>query len=92
MQNTLDNTTRLEDRLIAMRTGSGTFRHTAQNTAARAGILEEDAQGRRDSVHAVSTDEELLKLERYQQSFAAAARVATVADEILSTVINLGRN
>ncbi len=92
MQNTLDNTTRLEDRLIAMRTGSGTFRRTAQNTAARAGILEEDAQGRRDSVHAVSTDEELLKLERYQQSFAAAARVATVADEILSTVINLGRN
>lgn len=92
LQQSMEGTVKLEDSFVGLQVGTGRFRRNAQDTAERAGLLESDARGRRDSVSAVSTDEELLALERYQQSFAAAARVANVADEILTNLINLGRN
>lgn len=45
------------------------------------------AEEQRQSVQGVSTDEELLNLTKYQQAFAAAARVASVADEVLTTLL-----
>lgn len=92
LENQLTEVTQVEDVSIGLETTSGSFRRIAQDTAERAEVLESDARSRRDSVSAVSTDEELLALQRFQQSFAAAARVANVADEILSNIINLGRN
>lgn len=92
LQDKLTNVTGMEDGISSLQTQTGSYRRNAQDTATRAGLLESDAQDRRNSVSAVSTDEELLNLQRYEQSFQAAARVANVADQILSTIVNLGRN
>lgn len=42
----------------------------------------------RDSVSAVSTDEELIKLTLYQNAYAAAAKVITAVEDLLKTLIN----
>jgi flagellar hook-associated protein 1 FlgK len=51
----------------------------------------EQIKGLRESVSGVSLDEELTNLLTFQRSFEASARLITVADELLQTVINLGR-
>ncbi|KAJ8135556.1 hypothetical protein OY671_011231, partial [Metschnikowia pulcherrima] len=43
----------------------------------------------RRSVSGVSSDEELLNVTRSQQAYAAAAKIATAADEMLSTIIQM---
>ncbi|QJA06558.1 flagellar hook-associated protein FlgK [Thermosulfurimonas marina] len=45
----------------------------------------------RDSVSAVSLDEEMANLMKYQQAFAAAAKVLTASDEMLHTLIEAKR-
>lgn len=80
-----------EESLSGLRTRAGSFARNAADQAERNGLLESDADLVRTQSSGVSTDEELLQLERFQQSFAAAARVATVADELLTTLINMGR-
>lgn len=45
----------------------------------------------RESVSGVSIDEETTNLMQYQQQFNASARVIKVADEMLDTVLSLGR-
>lgn len=42
----------------------------------------------RDSVSGVNLDEEIINLTKYQKSFAAAARVVTMMDDLLDTIIN----
>lgn len=61
-----------------------------QDETRRAERLADGALSRREQVSGVSVDEELLNLNRYQQSFAAAARLANTADEMLATVIGMG--
>ncbi len=51
----------------------------------------EQLQGLRESVSGVSLDEELTNLLSFQRSFEASARMITVADELLQTVLNMGR-
>ncbi len=51
----------------------------------------EQIQGLRESVSGVSLDEELTNLLSFQRSFEASARMITVADELLQTVLNMGR-
>jgi flagellar hook-associated protein 1 FlgK len=48
------------------------------------------ADTQRRSTSGVSSDQELLDVTRMQQAFAAAARVASAADEMLSTIISMG--
>ena len=47
-------------------------------------------KNQRDSVSAVSSDEELTKLALYQNAYSAAAKVMTVLDEMMKTLINMG--
>lgn len=43
----------------------------------------------RDSVSAVSLDEEMVALMRYQHAFSAASKLLTVSDEMLNTLISM---
>ena len=80
----------LEDGFSGLETSSGSYRRRNLDDTVRHGLLEADADQRRNAVGGVSSDEELLALERYQQSYAAAARIATTADEVLTTLMNMG--
>ena len=51
----------------------------------------EQIQGLRESVSGVSLDEELTNLLSFQRSFEASARMITVADELMQTILNMGR-
>jgi flagellar hook-associated protein 1 len=46
-------------------------------------------QSQRDSLSAVSTDEELVKLTLYQQAYEAAAKVMTAMDEIMQATLDM---
>jgi len=63
---------------------AGTARSSRENYELLVGQLENSRQ----SVQGVSLDEELTQMIKYQQAYEAAARVITVMDEALSTVIN----
>jgi flagellar hook-associated protein 1 FlgK len=47
-------------------------------------------QTKRDSISGVSLDEEAANLVKYQRSYQAGARMITVADELMQTIIALG--
>lgn len=49
----------------------------------------EICQNQRDSVSAVDTDEELINLELYQSAYEAAAKVMTILDELMETIIEM---
>lgn len=63
----------------------------ATSTAAAARTLASQTDVRRESVKGVSIDEEMVNLIKYQQSYAAAARLISVVEEMSQTLINLGR-
>jgi flagellar hook-associated protein 1 FlgK len=42
----------------------------------------------RDSISAVSLDEEMTKLIKYQHAYQAAAKLITISDEMLDTLIS----
>ena len=46
---------------------------------------------RRDQVSAVSTDEEMANVIRFQKAYAASARVLSTIEEMLDELINIGR-
>ena len=39
----------------------------------------------------VNLDEELVNLTKYQRAYQAAARIVTVTDELLQTILNMKR-
>ncbi len=51
----------------------------------------EQIKALRESVSGVSLDEELTNLLSFQRSFEASARMITVADELLQTILSMGR-
>jgi flagellar hook-associated protein 1 FlgK len=48
-------------------------------------------KNQRDTVIGVNLDEEAVNLIKFQRSFEAASRVVNLADEVLGTIVNLGR-
>jgi flagellar hook-associated protein 1 len=46
---------------------------------------------RREEIQGVSIDEELINMIKYQRGFEAASRIINVMDEILQTLLTLGR-
>jgi flagellar hook-associated protein 1 FlgK len=51
--------------------------------------LTDSATQRRESVGGVNTDEELVRLIRFQSAYQAAARVVTVADEMFQSLLTI---
>jgi|YNPMSStandDraft_1061717.scaffolds.fasta_scaffold00008_7 flagellar hook-associated protein 1 FlgK len=54
-------------------------------------LVSEQLSNQRESVIGVNTDEEAVNLIRFQKAFEAASRIVNVTNDLLSTVINLGR-
>ncbi|MCD4734675.1 MAG: hypothetical protein K8R53_01405, partial [Bacteroidales bacterium] len=54
-----------------------------------ADIMVSQMTEQRNAVSAVSLDEEMIKLMKYQHAFSAASKLLTVADEMLSTLISV---
>jgi flagellar hook-associated protein 1 len=84
-----DGTTTISDYYSALVTKIGTAVQTADTryeTQSNAIAL---YQNLRDAVSSVSLDEEQTKLLMYQNAFEAAAKVMTVLDELMQTVIEM---
>lgn len=54
-----------------------------------ADIMVSQMTEQRDAVSAVSLDEEMIKLMKFQHAFSAASKLLTVADEMLTTLISV---
>ncbi len=55
------------------------------------GLISEQLISQRESIIGVNLDEEAVNLIKFQKAFEAAARVVNTTNELLATVINLGR-
>ncbi len=60
-----------------------------KNSKAFADIMVNNITEQRDAVSAVSLDEEMIKLMRYQHAFSAASKLLSVSDEMLTTLISM---
>jgi flagellar hook-associated protein 1 FlgK len=63
----------------------------AMSSENRAGMLAKQSDNFRESVKGVSINEETANLMQYQQSYQAAARIISVADDMLKTILGLVR-
>jgi flagellar hook-associated protein 1 FlgK len=50
-------------------------------------LIHDQLSSRQQSISGVSLDEEMAQMIQYQHAYDAAARVLTVADEMLGTII-----
>jgi flagellar hook-associated protein 1 FlgK len=67
----------------------GTDIKTAADSADSTYLLLEQLQYERASISGVSIDEEMTNVIMYQKSYDASAKLVKVADEMLSTIINM---
>jgi len=54
-------------------------------------LLSDQLTNQRESVIGVNLDEEAINLVKFQQAFEAASRVVNTTNELLTTIVNLGR-
>jgi flagellar hook-associated protein 1 FlgK len=71
--------------------GVATDVRNADDNATVQKTLADNANTRRQSVSAVSTDDELISVIQHQHSYQAAARLVSVVDEMTQTLVDLGR-
>ncbi|MHB1297446.1 MAG: flagellar hook-associated protein FlgK [Gemmatimonadaceae bacterium] len=63
----------------------------ATDSASVSDTLLRQSMARRESTSGVSTDEELMRLMRHQQAYAAAAKVVQTVDEMMGVLLGLKR-
>jgi flagellar hook-associated protein 1 len=68
--------------------GSDTSAATTDNSAQQAALTQLTTQ--RDSLSAVSLDEEASNLTQYQRAYQAAAQVFNIANSVMASALNLG--
>ncbi|MCK5100359.1 MAG: hypothetical protein KAR45_19780, partial [Desulfobacteraceae bacterium] len=77
----------LDDYYNQMIGSLGIKSRTIKNSKNFADIMVNSLTEQRDSISAVSLDEEMIKLMKYQHAFSAASKLLTVSDEMLNTLI-----
>ena len=61
----------------------------AQHNSALYGSMAGDLQSQQDAISGVNLDEEMTNLVKFQNSYKAAAKLITTADEMLQTILGL---
>ncbi len=69
----------------------GTSLNYANNGQSATTNIQLQLETQRQSVMGVNLDEEAIDLIKYQRAFEAASRIINTANELLSTIVNLGR-
>ncbi len=77
----------LDDYYNQMLGSMGIKSRTIKNSKDFADTMVNNIRAQRDSISAVSLDEEMIKLMKYQHAFSAASKLLTVSDEMLNTLI-----
>jgi flagellar hook-associated protein FlgK len=82
-------TTNLDGYYSTMIGSMGIISRNIQTSRQFADTMVNNLTQQRNSVSAVSLDEEMIKLMQYQHAFSAASKLLTVADEMLNTLISM---
>jgi flagellar hook-associated protein 1 FlgK len=69
----------------------GSVARDAINGLSTTKLVNEQLDTQRESVMGVNLDEEAVNLIKFQKGFEAASRIINMTNEILSTLINLGK-
>lgn len=68
--------------------GVGVDGQEANRMVSSTGVLVNHIVNQRQSLSGVSLDEEMINLVRFQKSYSAAARMVTIMDDMLDTIVN----
>ncbi|MDA3791460.1 MAG: flagellar hook-associated protein FlgK [Desulfobacula sp.] len=79
----------LDDYYTRMISSLGIQSQSIKNSKGFADIMVNNITEQRNSISAVSLDEEMIKLMQYQHAYSAAAKLLTVSDEMLNTLISM---
>lgn len=82
------NGTTIGDRLRGMFSAIGLTNQQAQLIASTSNNTAENLDLARQSVHAVNADEEMVDMVRFQRAYEANAKVISICDGLLDTIIN----
>jgi flagellar hook-associated protein 1 FlgK len=82
------NTVNVHDTYRSLLGELGVASQEARSSVENEKTLSTQLENRRDSVSGVSLDEEMVNMMQYQQAYNAAARVLSVYDELIDTIIN----
>ncbi|MGB5157868.1 flagellar hook-associated protein FlgK [Desulfobacterium sp. N47] len=82
-------TTSLEDYYHSLAGSIGTASAGVSNSKDFNKVMFDKISGLRDSISAVSLDEEMANLIKFQQAYTAAAKLISIADEMLDTLLNV---
>jgi len=77
----------LDDYFNTIISSLGIESRTIKNSKTFADTMVNNITEQRDAVSAVSLDEEMIQLMRYQHAFSAASKLLSVSDEMLNTLI-----
>jgi len=81
--------TSLNDTYQSMINGVATQVSTAQNNADAAQAVQNSLQAQRDSLSGVSLDEEAMNLMKQQRAYQGAAKLVSVVDQLMQTLIGM---
>lgn len=70
---------------------AGNMLNDSQTGLRNSTMVLDQMKNQRDTIIGVNLDEEAVNLIKFQRSFEAASRVVNMADEVLGTIVNLGR-
>ena len=87
-QSSATNST-LDDYYTQMVSSLGIKSQSIKNSKGFADIMVNNITEQRNSISSVSLDEEMIKLMKYQHAYSAAAKLLTVSDEMLNTLISM---
>jgi flagellar hook-associated protein 1 FlgK len=82
-------TTTIEDYYHSMVASIGIVSAGVSRSATFNEVMTNQLQEIRDSISAVSLDEEMTNLMKFQHAYTAAAKLISISDEMLDTLVNM---